>query len=169
MPPDDDLSLQFRRRYWQVVRELDTERLRQWERWQLTLPQLRVLFHVRRSPGITMGELARALGVTASTTSGLVAKLADRGLLRRCVAADRRQTQLELTGDAEQVVSEVADGWRPFLLDVSEALGDDLAGVTTALGRLADAAAAVRQRECPAVYASAGTPPVFGVGPPQPG
>jgi DNA-binding MarR family transcriptional regulator len=147
---NEDESLRFRRSYWQVVRELDTERLREWERSRLTLPQLRVLFHIRKSPGITTADLARLLGITVSTTSGLVIKLADRGLVQRmAVPDDRRQAALYLTDTASTVVSEISDTWRPFLVHVADALGDDLDGVTLALERIVRAAAEVRASERP--------------------
>lgn len=138
----------FRRAYWSVVRELDTERLREWERSRLTLPQLRVLFQIRRTPGITTGELARLLGITVSTTSGLVIKLADRSLLRReSLAEDRRQVPLYLTENAARLVSDISDKWRPFLVGVADELGDGLPEVTAALERLAASAAQVRSNE----------------------
>jgi DNA-binding MarR family transcriptional regulator len=142
---DDEAFTTFRRLYWQVTRELDTERLREWERSHLTLPQLRVLFHIRRTPGITTADLAKLLGVTVSTTSGLVIKLADRGLIARvAVEEDRRQAALYLTDAASVLVNEISESWRPFLRQVAESLGDDLAGVTAALRKIADAAEHIR-------------------------
>lgn len=147
---NEDDSLRFRRAYWQVVRELDTERLREWERSRVTLPQLRVLFHIRKSPGITTGELARFLGITISTTSGLVIKLADRGLVERvAVPDDRRQAALYLTAAASVLVSEISDTWRPFLVHVADELGGELDSVTLALERIVAAAARVRALEPP--------------------
>jgi DNA-binding MarR family transcriptional regulator len=143
-----DLDERFRRAYWQALRELDTVRLRQWERSHLTLPQLRVLFQVRRTPGITTGELSRQLGITVSTTSGLVIKLVERGLLQRTTAAeDRRQAPLFLTGEAAALVGELSDVGRPFLRRVAAELDGDLAGVVAALERLVAAAARVRAQE----------------------
>jgi DNA-binding MarR family transcriptional regulator len=144
----EDSSIPLRRLYWQVTRQLDTERLREWERSRLTLPQLRVLFHIRRSPGITTAELARLLGVTVSTTSGLVIKLTDRGLIeRQSVPDDRRQAALHLTDSAAALVSEISETWRPFFVRVADALGDDLEGVTEALQKLVAAAEHVRAVE----------------------
>lgn len=144
----EDASTPLRRLYWQVTRQLDTERLREWERSKLTLPQLRVLFHIRRSPGITTAELARFLGVTVSTTSGLVIKLTDRGLIERlAVPDDRRQAALYLTDGAAALVSEISETWRPFFERVTEALGDDLEAVTAALQKLVNAAEHVRAVE----------------------
>jgi hypothetical protein len=48
----------FRVAYGQAVRDLDAIRLRKWQRWQATLPQLRGLLQLRRSGGISMPELA---------------------------------------------------------------------------------------------------------------
>src|SRR5436305_13299851 len=98
MSAEPTLDARFRTAYWQLIRDLDVVRLRQWEQWHVTLPQLRVLYQVRRSPGITTGDLAHQLGITVSTTSGLVGKLADRGLIRRASApGDRRQIPLSLS------------------------------------------------------------------------
>ncbi len=130
------------------MRELDTERLREWERSHLTLPQLRVLFQVRRTPGIRTGELARVMGITVSTTSGLVIKLADRGLIRReTVVGDRRQAPLYLTDEAQAVVSEIAETSRSFVARVGDELGASLARVTWALEQLGETAARVRGTE----------------------
>jgi DNA-binding MarR family transcriptional regulator len=138
----------FRRAYWQVTRQLDTERLREWERSHLTLPQLRVLFHIRKAPGITTADLARLLGVTVSTTSGLVIKLTDRGLIERVsVPDDRRQAALHLTDAAATLVNEISGTWRPFLVRVAEELGDDLDEVTLSLQRIVAAAEHVRAVE----------------------
>jgi hypothetical protein len=48
----------FRVAYGQAVRDLDAIRLRQWQRWQATLPQLRGLLQLQRGPGITTIERA---------------------------------------------------------------------------------------------------------------
>ncbi len=145
---DPDTVARFRRAYWDVVRELDTERLRQWERSQLTLPQLRVLFQIRRAPGVTTGELARTLGITVSTTSGLVIMLPDRGLIdRHAGSTDRRQAPLFLSDEAPVVVGEISGAWRPFLETVADELGEDLESMTRDLERLAEAAARVHAHE----------------------
>ena len=132
---------QFEREYWRSFRELDSVRLRHWERHRVTLPQLRVLYHIRRQPGVTTGELANALGITVSTTSGLVIKLADRGLVARAIAAsDRRQIPLHLTPEGETLTGELSEVGQLFTGRVAAALGDDLETVTAALARLNEAA-----------------------------
>jgi DNA-binding MarR family transcriptional regulator len=127
----------FRAAYWQALHDLDALRLRQWERSQLTLPQLRVLFQLRRTPGVTTGQLARGLGITVSTTSGLVSKLADRGLVAR---------GSNLTEIGQELAGELSRETRPFLDEVVGELGDGLEEVAGALERLVAATARVRER-----------------------
>ena len=135
-------SIRFRQAFWRAFREADSIRLRQWERSSVTLPQLRVLYHLRRHPGSTTGELARRLGITVSTTSGLVIKLVDRGLITRgSLADDRRQAPLRLSDEGAGLLGELSDEARTFLGSVADRLGDDLDTVTLALERLAEAGA----------------------------
>lgn len=146
-PPQTPASQRFHAAFWRVMRDVDTLRLQQWEHSNLTLPQLRVLFQVRRSPGITTGQLSKCMGITMSTTSGLVTKLADRGLLTRGVSEnDRRQIPLTLSEEGHRVAGELAGSTRPFVLGLAEELGDDVERITTALEDLAAAAARVRAR-----------------------
>ncbi|MGI8552476.1 MAG: MarR family winged helix-turn-helix transcriptional regulator [Dehalococcoidia bacterium] len=139
------LELRFRSAYWQALRDIDVVRLRQWEQWHVTLPQLRVLYQVRRTPGITTGELARILGITVSTTSGLVGKLADRGLVERLFMPDnRRQIPLQLTPEGLALVGELRGPSVAFLAEVIHQLGDSIEDVASALEKLASASAAAR-------------------------
>ncbi len=141
----DDPALRFRRAYWAALRELDNLRLQMWERSSLTLPQLRVLFQVRNTPGITTAELARTLGTTVSTASGLVIKLEERGLVeRRRAPDDRRREPLSLTPEGAVLVGGLSDTTRPFLEGVARRLGADVDGAIAALERIA--AAAVEER-----------------------
>ncbi len=145
LPPS--AAERLRAAYWRVLHDLDALRLQQWERSKLTLPQLRVLFQVRRSPGITTGQLSKCMGITMSTTSGLVAKLADGGLLTRGTSADdRRQIPLQLSPQGQQLAGELAETTRPFLDAVVRELGDEVERVADALEELAAAAARVRAR-----------------------
>ncbi|HLZ69538.1 MAG TPA: MarR family transcriptional regulator [Dehalococcoidia bacterium] len=145
---DAEQTDELRRLYGQVVHNLDSIRLRQWEELRVTLPQLRVLYAVRRTPGITTGEMARLLGISVSTTSGLVIKLVDRGLLQRTtLPEDRRQEPLYLSSTGEALVGELLAEGRVFLDRVAERLGDDLPAVLAALDRLAAASSAVRSEE----------------------
>ena len=140
---NDDAVRRFERAYWRAFRELDTVRLRHWERHRVTLPQLRVLYHIRRAPGVMTGELAAALGITVSTTSGLVIKLVERGLVARAAGTgDRRQIPLRLTTEGEVLTGELSEVGHAFTGHVAALLGDDLDAVTATLERLTAAATA---------------------------
>lgn len=135
----------FRLAYLEALRQLETLRLAQWENCKVTLPQLRVLLQVRDSPGITTGQLAQSLGITVSTTSGLVAKLADSGLVARGHnEQDRRQIPLELTVEGKAQAGQLADYATPFLHQVAETLGERLDATTGALEILAATVASTR-------------------------
>ena len=137
----DDLRTRFRKAYWAAVHDVDAIRLRVWEERGLTLPQLRILFLLRREPGATTNLLAARLGVTVSTVSGLIDKLVRAGLVERHQnPQDRRVVPLGLTREGEAVVGEVRQINRAYLDGVAEALGDDLPAVTEALERLGEAA-----------------------------
>src|SRR4051794_4539066 len=142
----DALDSRFRRAFWRAFQEADSIRLRQWERSHVTLPQLRVLYHLKRHPGATTGELARRLGITVSTTSGLVIKLVDHGLVTRgSLADDRRQAPLRLSEAGEALLGELSDEMRTYMGEVAVRLGADLAPVTEALEVLVEASAVDRE------------------------
>lgn len=144
----NDLPDRFRAAYWRAFRDADTLRLRQWEQSRVTLPQLRILYHVRRRPGVTTGHLARALGITVSTTSGLVIKLVERGLIARgSVADDRRQAPLRLSAEGEALLGELSEATRAHVSRLLDHLGAEAPGVVAALERLATAADALRAED----------------------
>lgn len=64
----------------------------------VTMSQAKVLYLIAASDGMRMSELAVRLGVSISTTSGLVDRLVDHGLLaRHDDPADRRQVVVTIT------------------------------------------------------------------------
>jgi len=64
----------------------------------LTMQQLRVLGMIAQEPGLTGHDLGTQLGVSAPTASGLVERLAEKGLVERAEdAGDRRVRRLHLT------------------------------------------------------------------------
>ena len=145
---DDAPDARFRRAFWRAYLEADSIRLRQWERSNVTLPQLRVLYQLRRHPGATTGELARKLGITVSTTSGLVIKLVDRGLVTRgSLADDRRQAPLRLSEAGAALLGELSDEMRVYMGEVATRLGADLDAVTQALELMAEAASVDREED----------------------
>ena len=133
----DDLTARFRTAYWAVVHNLDALRLRTWEERDLTLPQLRILFYLRANPDTATNTLARHMGLTMPTISGLVEKLVHAGLVERGQRADdRRVIPLCLTDDGRAVVGEIRQGNRAYVAELADTLGDELAPTVTALERL---------------------------------
>lgn len=67
----------------------------------LTLRQLQVLSLLRSSPGLTGQELAERVGVSTPTMSGILDRIAAKGLLQREPdPADRRRVLLRPTPEA---------------------------------------------------------------------
>lgn len=67
----------------------------------LRTPQLRALLRVARDEGLSMGDLARQLGVSFAAATQVVEQLVDLALLtRERSAQDRRVVRLKLTEQA---------------------------------------------------------------------
>jgi DNA-binding MarR family transcriptional regulator len=70
----------------------------------LSIPQFRVLAHLRRKPGVSLSETAEYLGLTSPSIVSLVDALAAKNLVTRAQAADdRRKIALCLTQEGEEV------------------------------------------------------------------
>jgi DNA-binding MarR family transcriptional regulator len=91
----------------------------------LTMQQLRVLDRVAKQPGMSGHELGDLLGVSAPTASGLVDRLADKGLISRTDDADDRRVRRLHATDAGQ------DVMRQMESMFGRALGVVLAVLTT--------------------------------------
>lgn len=77
----------------------------------------RVLFLLRREPGLTQKALAEALHVSAATLSVSITRFEAAGLVERRVdEADARRVRLYLTEAGEQLDDRCAKG-RDFLID----------------------------------------------------
>lgn len=94
----------------------------------LTMQQLRVLGHVVKQPGISHQDLGALLGVSAPTASGLVDRLAEKGLVARIDDADdRRVRRLHPTEAGLDVMRQMDSMFeRAFAVVVSELSVDDL-------------------------------------------
>lgn len=90
------------------LRTLALQRQDAWLELDLTLPQLRALFAVRRRPGCTVSELAASIDRSLAATSALATRLVRAGLLQRVSdQSDLRRVRLELTDETEQMLSAV--------------------------------------------------------------
>ena len=79
-----------------------------WMKLDLTLPQVKVLMVVGAS-GQRMSEVGRALGASASTATGIVDRLTERGLVERVRdEADRRTVRVQVTRSGRETLAQIA-------------------------------------------------------------
>ncbi|WP_407692895.1 MarR family winged helix-turn-helix transcriptional regulator [Pyxidicoccus xibeiensis] len=72
------------------------------EQLQFTPPQVHALLWLGQDGALTMGELAKRLGVTEKTVTGVVDRLEREGhLVRERSASDRRVVRCRLTPDGQ--------------------------------------------------------------------
>jgi len=113
---------------------------------ELTGSELELVRLVRRSPGLSVTETARELGLAANTVSTLVGRLTASGVLVRSVdASDRRSARLDLSPAVRRRVEDWRDR-RTETLDaalghLSPAEQRAVEAVLPVLARLAELAA----------------------------
>jgi DNA-binding MarR family transcriptional regulator len=117
----------------------------------LTLSQVTVLLLLKEARGTTMpmGQIARELGVSLPTTSGLVDRLHREGLVDRVVNdRDRRVVLVRLTGEGRTVIQRMlrllSDLLTRLLAHLAEAEQESLA---QAVERVFELSLAIREEE----------------------
>lgn len=140
-----DVRQQALENYVRAVGISEPIRLRYWDSYGLTIPQLRVLHILRQNDGITVSGLASRLNVTPATTTGLTDRLVREKLIFRTEdPTDRRLVRLHLTEDGARVVSEFDPDGAAYLKAILDLLpADDIALLNQALGAFVQAAAGV--------------------------
>ncbi len=100
--------------------------------------QLWAMAAVVEQPGIRVTELGKLMAVHQSTTSNLVERLVQAGLMRRERAAqDQRVVQLYPTTKGKGLIRKAPDAVRGILLDGLDKLGaKELAALHASLGKL---------------------------------
>lgn len=100
-----------------------------WARHDLTFGQLRLMFVLRQSGPVSIGQLADMLGVTDATASELVDRLERRGLaIRSHRLDDRRVVESQLSEEGARLLAEIAGARREVLRRALSVLtGDELA------------------------------------------
>jgi DNA-binding MarR family transcriptional regulator len=89
-----------------LFRSLHSGQDQAWLTVELTMPQLKALMYVTENNGATHGQIARTLGVTLSTITGIVDRLVDHGLVtRREDPDDRRITRVLPTQTGARLVN----------------------------------------------------------------
>lgn len=117
----------------------------------LTLSQVTILLLLKESRGgtMSMGQIARELGVSLPTTSGLVDRLYREGLVTRVVDdSDRRVVLVRLTPEGRAVIQRMlrvlTDLLTHLLADLTEAEQESLA---QAVERVFELSLAIREQE----------------------
>ena len=76
----------------------------------LTRSQARAVAYIARSPGLTQRDLARFLSITDMSTTGLLDRMEQKGLITRGPdATDRRINRVFLTKSAESSLSSIRE------------------------------------------------------------
>jgi DNA-binding MarR family transcriptional regulator len=106
----------------------------------LTGPQVNLIASLVSRGPMTLTELSRVLGMSHSTASGIVDRLAARDLLQRSPdASDRRRTRIVVTDKVTQYVRELEAGPAGRLATAfASATVDERAAIATGLRLLRD-------------------------------
>jgi DNA-binding MarR family transcriptional regulator len=115
----------------------------------LTMQQFKTVMLLGSLGSATAGQLARRLGVSLSTMTGLVDRLCERGMVTRGEDPDdRRATRVELTGAGRETVERFHAIRRELVTRWLSRLNlDQLAHAADTMAALADAAADLAQEE----------------------
>ncbi len=128
---------------------LNPLRIRYWESRGLTMPQLRLLFILRREDNIPVSYLAEQMRVAPSTISGLTDRLVREDLIyRRDDPNDRRVVRICLTDEGRNTVDQIDNVSRAHLREVFGHLSEEsLKRLTQSLEELLEAEAAVETEQ----------------------
>jgi len=86
-----------------------------WLELQLTLPQLRTLFIIAHNKTSSVAQISQHLGIGEPTTSHLIEKLVQAGLVERKEdLQDRRRASVQLSHSGGELIEKLL-GWEDFL------------------------------------------------------
>jgi DNA-binding MarR family transcriptional regulator len=92
----------------------------------LTMRQLHVLVAASQEHGVTLHDLATALGTSAPTASGLVNRLAAKGLVTRVEDdTDRRVRHVQLTDQGQETLTALDSTYERLLGEMVDLLDSD--------------------------------------------
>jgi DNA-binding MarR family transcriptional regulator len=117
-----------------------------WAHHDLTFGQLRLLFMLRQSGSVSIGQLADMLAVTAATASEFVDRVERRGLVVRIHRADdRRVVDCQLSDEGARLLGQIEGARQDALRQVLALLTpDELAEFDHFLELMADRLSASR-------------------------
>ena len=111
-----------------------------WMHLHLSIGQLKSLFFISNQGSTSLGQLAKALEVTPTNTSGIVDRLMKRGLITRTENADdRRLLVLRTTIRGDELITQLRQKRKAHLNELFNHLSDkDAKTVLESLKILAD-------------------------------
>ena len=121
-----------------VLIRLARELRKETEQLGITARQATLLWLVKRSPGMSLAELASEEGISAPALSGHVDRLERAGLLERVRSSDdRRRVGLRLTAEGERLMRRIRARRTTWLADRLKSLdSSELEAVGAALPAL---------------------------------
>ena len=106
-PADEKITDQVLLAIRQITQAIDLHSRYLSKHHGLTGPQLIILKEIGKTGEMTVGEVARAISLSQSTVTGILARLENRGLIvRRKSTADRRAVNVDLTDACRQFLAE---------------------------------------------------------------
>jgi DNA-binding MarR family transcriptional regulator len=128
---------------------LDPIRLTVWDRENLTVTQLRLLWHLAEQEGLSNAELAERLYVTRPSVSALLERLERGGFIRREIAPnDRRSICIWLEPRGRTVVESLREELRNYAAGLMENMSPtDLTDFVRALERFVESGVLRRKRD----------------------
>lgn len=105
---------------------------------EVTVPQSRVLMHLRRRPGVGVSAIAEHLGIGVASASALVDRLVRRGFVARTQdPAERRRVILTLTPEGSARLSAATAATRRHLaLALADRTPEERTSIVTAMTAL---------------------------------
>jgi DNA-binding MarR family transcriptional regulator len=112
-----------------------------WMGLTLTRAQLKSLFFISNQGSTNSKELAAALGVTPTNTTGIVDRLVKQGLVSRTEdTRDRRMLLLRATDEGEELLAKLRERRRGYMSEILARMSaDELATLAQGLASLVKA------------------------------
>jgi DNA-binding MarR family transcriptional regulator len=154
---DRDLTVQALRLHRVIFRALQTQAGEEWSQLPFTMAQVKALFAIANLGPVSIGSVAKALGVAVPTASVGVDGLVAQGLVeRREDPLDRRRTLAKLTVSGESLVNRLRQGSLQLMTAALRRLGEpELSDLVSGLTALSAAIEAEVERAPPVVAVSA--------------
>lgn len=132
---------------------LQVARIPDWAGIELTMPQLKVLFLAGGPRPLPTSQVARSLGMTSSTVTGVVDRLVAQGLIQRLEdPTDRRIVLLQATPEGAALLDRLLRAGLAHFRDILDRLSlEELRVVARALDLLHEAAMSLESREPSAI------------------